>query len=89
LEERLQALDIGRAVSDFILNFERSFEHAPMPERKLLVRKCISKVIVDRDRRVAEFYVRKIPLVNSTIDGLFSSERDVMSLHCARNRVHI
>jgi site-specific DNA recombinase len=53
--------DISRAVSEFILNFENEFEKAPIEEKKLLVRKCISQIIVDREKSVVRFYVRKVP----------------------------
>ena len=58
-----QLEDLGRIVADFILNFERNFEKAPIEERKVLMQKCISRIEVDREARVARFYVRRVPAV--------------------------
>jgi hypothetical protein len=43
------------------MNFESEFEKAPIEEKKLLVRKCISHIIVDREKPAVRFYVRRIP----------------------------
>ena len=59
--QTLTVADVSSAVSDFILNFEKEFDRAPIEERKLLVRKCISQIIVDREKSVVRFYVRRIP----------------------------
>jgi hypothetical protein len=35
-----------------------------MEERKMLLRKCISEVIVDREKKVVRFYVNRVPGVD-------------------------
>ena len=64
-ESRIQisAAEISSQVAGFVLNFEREFEKAPIQERKLLIQRCISEIIVDRDRNIARFHVRRIPAV--------------------------
>jgi len=52
---------ISKAVSEFILNFDQEFEDAPIEEKKLLLRKCISQIVVDREKSVVRFYVRRVP----------------------------
>jgi hypothetical protein len=44
-------------------NFESIFEKAPIYERKEILRRCISKIIVDRARNVVRFWVRSLPAV--------------------------
>ena len=61
--EKPDLRDLGQVVADFVLNFERNFERAPIEERKLLIQKCISKIEVDREAHVARFYVRRVPAV--------------------------
>ena len=58
-ESRIQisAAEISSQVAGFVLNFEREFEKAPIQERKLLIQRCISEIIVDRDNSVARFHV--------------------------------
>lgn len=53
--------DISKAVSEFILNFDQEFENAPIEEKKLLLRKCISQIVVDREKSLVRFYVRRVP----------------------------
>lgn len=67
--QQLTVADISGAVSEFILNFEREFDKAPLEERKLLIRKCISEVVVDRDTSVVRFHVRKIPAAHPWLEN--------------------
>jgi DNA invertase Pin-like site-specific DNA recombinase len=83
------SLNIGQEVARFLLNFEREFENAPIHEKKLLVQKCISQIVVDKEKGVARFFVRKIPAVTPQIEELLycsGSQNPVMSNRCARNR---
>ena len=48
-----------------------------MEEKKLLMRKMISKIDVDRDNNVVRFYVRKLPAVTPELDEMVQKERVV------------
>ena len=54
---------IAKVVSEFMSNFESIFEKAPIYERKEILRRCISKIIVDRAKNVVRFWVRSLPAV--------------------------
>jgi hypothetical protein len=45
--------EIRRDVTRFVLEFERRFDQAPVEEKKELLKRCISKVEIDKDRNVA------------------------------------
>ncbi len=57
-------IELARSVKDFMENFESIFEGAPLYERKEIFRKCISKIIVDRDQNVVRLFVRSVPALN-------------------------
>ena len=80
--------DLGQKVAQFILDFERHFEEAPIEEKKLLVQKCISKIEVDKEKRVARFYVRRVPAVLPFLEeaNQEQNEASVMSKTRARDR---
>ena len=60
---QISAAEVSSQVAAFVLNFDREFERAPIQERKLLIQRCISEIIVDRDKSVARFHVRRIPAI--------------------------
>lgn len=81
--------DWSDAVARFVLDFEKEFQKAPIEDRKSLIKKCISRIIVEREEGLARFYVRRIPAVTPELQRLFQpaeNPRDVVSSVSARNR---
>jgi site-specific DNA recombinase len=85
---RLDIDEIKQEVAKFVLNFEERIETAPIEEKKELVQRCISRIIVDRERKVARFYVKRIPAVSPHLEALFEAKPagSIMSERSARNR---
>ena len=52
-QPRFSPSDLSKSVAAFILNFDEVFERAPMAEKKFLIQKCISEIVVDREAHVA------------------------------------
>lgn len=77
--------EIKRRVSAMLLNFQDRFEKAPIEERKLVVRKLISQVVIDRDQRVARLYVRKLPAVTPELESLYENKRALTDVVSARS----
>ncbi len=72
--QSLTIADVSSAVSDFILNFEKEFERAPIEDRKLLIRKCISRIVVDREKSVVRFHVRRIPAATPWLEEALKTD---------------
>ena len=68
--------DWSDAVARFVLNFETEFESAPIEDRKSLIRKCIARIVVDREEGVAKVYVRRIPAVTPELQRLLEPADD-------------
>jgi site-specific DNA recombinase len=85
---RLDIDEIKQEVAKFVLNFEERFEAAPIEEKKELVQRCISRIVVDRERMVVRFYVKRIPAVLPQMEALFETKPAgfIVSERCARNR---
>ena len=62
-------------ISRFIEKFDEVFQAAPPDEKKLLLRKCVSEVVVDRERGVLQVAVRRIPAVTAELEELFLQKR--------------
>lgn len=60
---QISMAEASSQVAEFVLNFDREFEKAPIQERKLLIQRCIEEIVVDRDKNIARFHVRRIPAV--------------------------
>ena len=90
--EPAHSIDIGevkRLVERFVQNFEKEFPNAPIEERKALIKKVISQVIVDREKHVVRFYVRRLPSVSPIVDELLQTKRepiDIMSSQSSGGR---
>lgn len=67
-------IDSAQEVANFILNFEEEFEKADPLQKKALLKKCISHIVVDRDRNVVRLAVRRIPAVTPELDQLLQKE---------------
>lgn len=85
---RIDFDEVKREVADFVLNFQERFQGTQMEERKELVQRCISKIIVDKEKRVARFYVKKVPAGSPQLESLYEGNTagSVMTAKCARNR---
>ena len=87
-QEKPEIVELEQEVARFVLDFERNFDQAPIEERKVLVQKCISKIVVDREANVARFYVRRVPAVTPILEEASNwegIEESVMSNPRARN----
>ncbi len=84
-EQQAEIMNYGKQVADFILNFEANFERAPIEERKLLMQKVISEIVVDRDQNVVRFYVRRVPAVSPALEGLLENKRALTEPVSARS----
>ncbi len=62
--------EVSASISRFILDFEEEFKCGGIEARKLLMRRCIKSIIVDRDERVARLNVRKIPAATPWVEEL-------------------
>ena len=69
----LQIDDVAGMVREFATHFEEIFESAPLAERKDLLRRCVSRIIVEHEPKVVRCFVRKIPVVNDQIAGILES----------------
>ena len=78
--------EIKKEVAKFVLNFEERIEVAPIKEKKELVQRCISRIVVDKERMVVRFYVNRIPAVSPHLEAFFVGRPagSVMSEQCAR-----
>ena len=65
------------AVVRFILNFETGFERAPIEDRKsLIIRKCIARIVVEREEGFAKVYVHRIPAGTPELQRLLEPADD-------------
>ena len=69
-EPKIDPTQISEKVARFILEFEKRFEDAPIFEKKLLIKKVISEIIVDREEEVVRFYVRRLPITSPEVENL-------------------
>ncbi|HTY36393.1 MAG TPA: hypothetical protein VMH23_04735, partial [Bacteroidota bacterium] len=66
--------DSARAVASFILGFEESFRNATLFNKKALLKKVISNVVVDRKQSLIHLSTRLIPPVTPTLEYLLKKE---------------
>jgi hypothetical protein len=80
--------EVVARVKKFIADFEVKITQAPIEQQKLLMQKCIERIVIDRPANVARFYVRPIPAVDPLINELLgrADQAVVMSAEGARNR---
>jgi hypothetical protein len=85
---RLDIDEIIQEVTKFVLNFEERIGTAPVEEKKEIIQRCISRIVVDRERMVARFYVKRIPAVSSHLESILQAKPagSIMTERCARNR---
>jgi hypothetical protein len=77
LEQRREMLDLAArmsdvedledAVSSLARRFLTSFKELPLYEKRELVRRCVSRIIVDHPNLVVKCYIRKIPLASDDL----------------------
>ena len=75
-ERKIDPAKVSEIVAKFILNFEEKFENAPIDEKKLLVKKMISEIVVDREKGVARFYIRRVPAVSPELEKLYLNKKE-------------
>ncbi|MEX2117168.1 MAG: recombinase family protein [Bacteroidota bacterium] len=84
-ETEIVVENVASQVRDFINNFEEVFEKAPIEERKTLIKKVISEIIVDRESNTIRFYIRKLPAVSPQLEDLLKKKRAPTEVVSARS----
>jgi hypothetical protein len=72
--ERFDVSKIALEVKKFVDNFEKNFPKAPIEERKLLVKKMISEVVVDRETNTVRFYLRRLPAITPLLEEVYKNK---------------
>ncbi len=67
---------IALTVRHFMEHFDDIFKLAPIEDRKALIRLVIQEAIVDRDKKVVRFYLRRIPPLTPTLEKLLKKEKE-------------
>ena len=81
----------AQLAAEFLLNFERYFEKAPIQEQKELIRQVVLGVRVNPDKRIATCGITKIPMENRELKTLinpseFTSLEHTVGAHCSGGR---
>src|SRR6267143_3338257 len=74
-KEQIDPLRVSKEVADFILEFEKKIETTPPEEQKLLIKKVISEIVVDREREVVQFHIRRVPAVSPQLEELLKNKK--------------
>ena len=69
---------------EFCANFDVRFSEASASEKKVLLQKCLSEIIIDRERKVARIRVREIPAIHSDVANLLQNKKAHTEVVCAR-----
>jgi hypothetical protein len=67
-------LDSSHEVANFILNFEDELNCSDPFRKKILLKKCISQIIVDRENNVIHLSARRLPAVTPELEYLLQKE---------------
>jgi hypothetical protein len=51
------------------------FEEMSPEDRKVQVRRCVSRIVVDKERGIATAYIRRIPAALPVIEELYKKQR--------------
>ena len=73
-----QVVDIESAtkmITDFAEGFEDYFENGSVFERKMLLRKCIDRIIVDRKDEVIRFHIKAVPALPTGVEELLEKTK--------------
>ena len=73
-KQRFDPAKLSEEVARFILEFETKIKTVPIEEQKLLVKQVISSIVVDREREVVQFYVRRVPAVSPQLEELLQNK---------------
>jgi hypothetical protein len=74
--------ETSHLVANFILNFEEEFERSDPYRKKALLKQCISDILVDRERKVVRFSVRRIPVMTAEIESLLKEHQKLGQILC-------
>jgi len=74
-QTRIDPAKISEEVARFVLDFERKIHTVPIEEQKLLIKKVISEIVVDREKGVVRFYVRRVPAVSPELSDLLQNKK--------------
>ncbi len=74
--ERPDFRSVTDQVSEFLAEFKDRIERdVPMEEKKLLVKKIISAIIIDRHKHLARMYVRRLPVVTPALARAYQNKK--------------
>ena len=62
------------AITEFVKGFENEFDSAYPHEKKILMRKCVSRIIVNRDDGMLHMALRLLPAVTPEIEELYRNK---------------
>ena len=66
---------MSQQIAQFFLNLKSLFERATIEEKKDLLKRCISEIIIDRSSNVARIFIRKIPAITFEIEEIFKKNK--------------
>lgn len=70
-------LDSSREIANFILNFEDDLNSSDPFQKKALLKKCISDIVVDRAQNVIHLSARILPAVTPELEYLLQKQKAV------------
>lgn len=74
-KQQMNVSEVGKLIRHFLEHFEEVFSRAPVEDRKILIKKLIEQVIVDRDNNVIKFYVRQLPPITPALENLLKKQK--------------
>ena len=76
-------LDSSREIADFILNFEDDLNSSDPFRKKVLLKKCISDIVVDRAKNVINLSARILPAVTPELEYLLLQNKKAVATKVA------
>ncbi|MBC8044645.1 MAG: recombinase family protein [Rhizobacter sp.] len=64
-------LSVVELMRGYVNEFEEWFERGTTEERKQVLRQCVAGIVIDRKRKVAVCYIRRVPAVNRSVARLY------------------
>ena len=87
---RSQVINNIETITEFMLGFEHQFENAYPHEKKLLMKRCVSQIVVDRDEGMVNLAIRLVPAATAEIEALYRNKTalttEVVSAACSGDR---
>jgi hypothetical protein len=75
LQKPIDLQDVGKVVAEFMLNFRERFLKAPIEEQKSLIKKCISGIVVEKEKAEVFVFVRTPPAVTPELESFYPNKK--------------